>query len=332
MTDSNEASLQSQTTGAPASGSKSEDEASLGTDHGKPPVSVPWWIRAIPFAMSAFFFLSGFFAIFSPLPLILMNLRWGRKWALLGTLTNAALVAVAGGLFSLGLYGVFILSLSWALAEALRRVRKIEIAGLWGWLSIVAAALLLALGYAQFRSVNPWIEFQSHLSTLVQYLGQSMPSGNGMSGAELEEWKQNILVEFPSAVAIFSMVLVWASLVVVVRANPNGLRERLGLDPAFTRKWKAPEFLIWPTIASFSLVLVDFGVASDVGLNVFKFLMAIYAIQGLSILAFFLDAWGLRGPFRWAAYVISVFLMLPLLLSLGFFDLWFDFRAKFRQS
>jgi uncharacterized protein YybS (DUF2232 family) len=73
-------------------------------------------------------------------------------------------------------------------------------------------------------------------------------------------------------------------------------------------------------------------VVSDVSLNVFKFLMAIYALQGLSILAFAFDAWRVRGGFRALIYLLAVFFMMPLLLSLGFFDLWFDFRGKFRQS
>jgi hypothetical protein len=47
-------------------------------------------------------------------------------------------------------------------------------------------------------------------------------------------------------------------------------------------------------------------------------------------LSFFFDLWNIRGFFRAAGYLVSVFVMMPLLLSLGFFDLWFDFRAKFR--
>jgi hypothetical protein len=59
--------------------------------------------------------------------------------------------------------------------------------------------------------------------------------------------------------------------------------------------------------------------------------MAVYAIQGLSILSFFFDVWNVRGVFRVLAFLAAIFIMMPLLLSLGFFDLWFDFRSKFRQ-
>ena len=60
--------------------------------------------------------------------------------------------------------------------------------------------------------------------------------------------------------------------------------------------------------------------------------MAIYALQGLSVLSFFFEAWNVRGLFRALIMVAGVLFMMPLVLSLGFFDLWFDFRSKIRQS
>ena len=149
---------------------------------------------------------------------------------------------------------------------------------------------------------------------------------------ELDQWKQDLLVEFPSAVGVFALVLVWVNTFILLRANPRGIREHLGLNASYMRLWKAPEWLIWPTILTGFFLLVEWGRASDVSLNIFKFLMAIYTIQGLSILSFFFDLWNVRGVFRIVGFVVGVFLMMPLVLSLGFFDLWFDFRAKFRQS
>ena len=62
-----------------------------------------------------------------------------------------------------------------------------------------------------------------------------------------------------------------------------------------SRTGARPEWLVWPTIATGFGLLVDLGPASDVAINVFKFLMAIYAIQGLSILSFFFDLWNVGG-------------------------------------
>jgi hypothetical protein len=58
--------------------------------------------------------------------------------------------------------------------------------------------------------------------------------------------------------------------------------------------------------------------------------MAIYALQGLAIVNYLFDVWGLKGFFRPLGYVLTVALLLPLVISLGFFDLWFGFREKFK--
>ena len=181
--------------------------------------------------------------------------------------------------------------------------------------------------------VKPVQELSSQISEFVDYLSQSVSSNPALiNPTEAEDWKRSLLLEFPSALAIFALVLVWSNLMLLLKANPNGIREKLGLDASYFKKWKAPELLVWPTIFFGVFLVADFGIASDIALSVFKFLMAIYAIQGLSVLSYFLDLWGVRGMFRWVSFTLSLFLMMPLVLSLGFFDLWFDFRSKFRQS
>ena len=150
--------------------------------------------------------------------------------------------------------------------------------------------------------------------------------------AELDAWKQGLMIELPSAVAVMGLILVWANLAAALRLNPGNLRSRLGIHPDFLQNWKTPEWLVWPTLVAGATLLFDLGPVSDVGRNLFKFLMAIYALQGLSVLSFFFAHWKIRRPLRMIGYSLAVLVMMPLLLSLGFFDLWFDFRSKFRQS
>ena len=61
------------------------------------PVPAPWWLRVVPFFLSAFFFLSAIFGVFAPLPMLLLRFRSGRKWSWLAVATNATIVGVAGG-------------------------------------------------------------------------------------------------------------------------------------------------------------------------------------------------------------------------------------------
>jgi uncharacterized protein YybS (DUF2232 family) len=298
-------------------------------------------VKLMPFFASALFFVSALLLLFAPLPLLFAYFRSGRRWAVVAGVTNSVLVWLIAGRMSVAVFFSLVVVLSLALGEFLTRFKKPEKAVLLTLGAMAASGAALVLLYAHLHHLNPWTGLQTEVSQVVKAVGQSMSNGlpNGMKDQsltmtepELEEWKENLMTEFPSAIAVFALVLVWTNLVALLRLNPGGVREKLGLDPSFFRKWKAPEFLVWPTIASGFFLVFDGGLASDIALNIFKFLMAIYAIQGLSILSFFFDVWKLKGIFRAVGFLVGVVLMMPLVLSLGFFDLWFDFRSKFRQS
>lgn len=308
------------------------------------PVSAPAsgkvriWIRALPFFFSAFLFLSGFFAIFSPLPLILMFLGTRRGWAWLAVGTNAALVWYGTGPTTFQFYLVFVGTISLSLPEFLRRKVSLERTVVLTLLTVLLVIGLFVAAYAQLHHVNPFSEMKNlvngFVDTMIQTLSpEAREQWLGSSEIpDIVEWKHKMLVEIPSAMGILALAMIWINLTLVLRLNPKHIREVLGVDARYLQNWKCPDYLVWPTILAGFLTLASLGWPTDVALNVFKFLMAIYAIQGLAILAFLFDVWNIRGFFRTLGFVVALFLMLPLLLSIGFFDQWFDFRAKFRQS
>lgn len=315
--------------------SKEKEEAPRPRFRLQPPIKAPFWIKGIPFFLSAFLFLSGIFALFAPLPIILLGIQSNRKWAWLAALTNGAIVGLTMGVPSLAVYITTILALALFLPEYLKPGRSLaSVAGLT-LLTIAVTGLVWVAGYSQFHHVNPWLEFRTDLNDGLDYLLKSIsPEArtNLLGGLETEEWKHAFVIELPSRIAVLSLVLVWLNLVVVLRLNPVGIRERMGLDGSFFKRWKAPEILIWPVIAVGFVALLDSGWIADVAKNILYFLAAIFVFQGLSILSFLLDAWGAKGPLRTIAFLVALLLMMPLLLAMGFFDLWFDFRSKLRQA
>ena len=294
--------------------------------------SAPLWMRVFPLFTSAIFFMSGVFAVFAPIPLLFLNFRSGRAWTFFAILTNCAIVYFAGGSVSLSAYAVFVVVLAAALPEFLRAKTSVEASVGLTLISMCLVAATVFGWFAHVHHVNPLAEVRNQLSEAVDYIGKNAPQGALSGQAEIDDWKQSVLVEFPSAIAVFALVMVWANLVALLRVNPNGIREKMGLDVSYFKKWRSPQWLVWPTIATGVFLVIDAGRVSDVSLNIFKFLMAIYTIHGLSILSFFFDLWNVRGFFRAVGYLVSIFVMMPLLLSLGFFDLWFDFRAKFKAN
>lgn len=291
------------------------------------------WIRTLPYFLSSLFFLSAFFMVFAPLPLLLFHLKRGGRLMALAVLSNCILVGLLGGAASLVFYLVWVIVPALMLPVLFKRKRPIEVAVPATLAAMAALGGAIALGYAKFRNLNLVAEVSDQVTGFVDFIGQSVSVNSGVfSPGDLLEWKRALLVEFPSALAIFSLVMLWANLVLLLRSNVTGVRQMLGLEANYLKTWKAPVALVWVVIASGFAVVFGVGLVSDVGLNFFKFAMAIYAIQGLSILSYFFDFWGIRGFFRFLGFSMSLFLMLPLVLSLGFFDLWFDFRSKLKQA
>ena len=158
-------------------------------------------------------------------------------------------------------------------------------------------------------------------------------SNNGLIGdVPVEELKVNMLSEFPSLIVVFTLLLTWVNTVMIFRLQPLKVKERLGVDMTYFKVWKAPEWLVWPTIAIGGVIVFAKGIPYGVGLNLLKLVMVVYGLQGLSILAFVLDQLRVQGLFRTFIYLVTTLFMTPVRMGFGFFDLWFDFRSKFRQS
>ncbi len=312
-------------------------EGGLRPEHQRKILSrAPAWIAVFPFFLSAALFASGLFSLFAPLPLILLAIHpSGKRWIVPAIGTNALLVVAIAGLDSAIFFGVFaaIPGLIFPLA-ALRR-SSIEKSVALTLLAVVFGGGVAWFLFSVSQGVHPVSSIGTAVATWVGRFVESLPPDGRkalLGDTELGDLQQRVLIELPSAAAIFGLVLVWINAMLLIRLNPSHFLERAGWKTALLREWKAPELLLWPTIGAGFFLVVEVGVASIVALNLFKFLMAVYALQGLAILAFVLDSWKVRGPLRPVAVLVAIFLMMPLVLSLGFFDTWFDFRAKFRQS
>lgn len=92
--------------------------------------------------------------------------------------------------------------------------------------------------------------------------------------------------------------------------------------------WRVPERVIWVLIASgFALFAPDAVVVVVAG-NLFAVALACYFAQGLSIVSYFFQRFGLPRGLRVLAYLVIAFQQVAagLVVALGVFDLWGDFR------
>ncbi|NDD91105.1 DUF2232 domain-containing protein [bacterium] len=298
---------------------------------------------ALLFLFSAALYMSVFLSILAPVPLIWANLSRGRSFALVVTALNAALVFAFSRWPGLAGYLVFSVVTGWGLAELARiRLGKRErshqgVAKNLFWL-LVSSALsvllmaLIAVGvWTKVAHVAPWAELNRGLDWVGQEMLKHAPPGS-MDAADWAIQKDEWLRNFPSNLVIAVLLQCWVAMTLMLRLNPGRIRERLGIPASFQRLWRNPESLVWPTIlAGFGSVGLT-GVWADISWNLLKVFLALYGIQGLAILSGIFDLWKLRGFMRALSFFLVFTVMFPLLLALGFFDLWFDFRAKLRQS
>ena len=97
----------------------------------------------------------------------------------------------------------------------------------------------------------------------------------------------------------------------------------------FLREWKAPEPLVWGLIAcGFVLFVSGGGLLSAVALNLLLVIGACYFAQGLAVIAYFFNKNNVPRFLRGLTYVLIIFqqIFTLLVVGLGLFDLWGDFR------
>ncbi|HTL12466.1 MAG TPA: DUF2232 domain-containing protein [Bdellovibrionota bacterium] len=296
-------------------------------------LSAPRWIRLVPFLVSSLLYLSVFFAVFAPVPLLLLRYRAGWRWQVSALLTNALIVGLLGGLPSAGLFLATIGTCSAFLPYALERFRGRPDRAIGATVGAMMLAVLAgAGGMWAVSGRHPVRELKTAAQTVVQKLREVSGTPASQWTQTPEELQRELLVELPSGALILSLLLVWANMLVLTRVSPGLGRNVVGAPEGFFKRWRNPDWMVWPTIVAGFSLLSDFGPVSDVGINVFKVLMALYGLQGMAILAWILDVWQVKGLIRTCLFVLIATTGVPLLLAMGFFDLWFDFRAKFRQS
>jgi len=92
--------------------------------------------------------------------------------------------------------------------------------------------------------------------------------------------------------------------------------------------WKSPELLVWVVIAAGCMLLLPSRTLALVGANLLLGVSIIYLLQGFAIAVFYLHRWNVPRLLR--AVIFALLMLQPLatllLLLVGLFDMWFNFR------
>jgi uncharacterized protein YybS (DUF2232 family) len=264
-------------------------------------------------------------------PVLLFGFKYGIAGGL-GVIAAAFLLFVVFGAEELAfIYGLFAV-MAGLLLTLLGRIRAIEY--LVGSIAAAMLSLTAALSYYFFGS---WAAmFQELRSTLGQHLESAvrMQEKMGLPQDSLTMLKEQApqIVEMmlrllPALLLLSFAFIVLLNIIYLGRRFPERRGDWFALQ--FLREWKAPEPLVWGLIAcGFVLFLSGVGLLGVVALNLLLVIGACYFGQGLAVIAYFFNKNNVPRFLRGLTYILIIFqqIFTLLVVGLGLFDLWGDFR------
>jgi uncharacterized protein YybS (DUF2232 family) len=249
--------------------------------------------------------------------------------------TNHATVAMVGAAGVVG--GIFGGSMAFgflALAGAPAILAVLLLRRAWRLEAVLATAVLATLAgglaLATWHEPNPMIwraglekAWQSSFDTSLQIyrdVGMSTQAIADLDAARVEI-AERVGMVLPALVVLATAGLWLANL---------GISRRWVWWPQLTAlsRWRSADWMIWILIASGFALFLSSRAITWIAINLFILALACYFAQGLAIVSYFFQRVGLPRPLRAATFVVIALqnLAAALVVVLGVFDLWGDFR------
>jgi uncharacterized protein YybS (DUF2232 family) len=266
-----------------------------------------------------------------PQPVLSFGFKYGRAWAVAGTIGVTLLFLIFAGKELAFIYGLFAL-MTVLLFALLGRLRLIEIL-----VTGIAAALFAVSGGLLFSYFGSWNAVgESFRANLLQHLTAAArlyeKMGFPQESLDLLQERTPQIVEMmlqllPGLVFVSIGLIVLANVLLLCRRFPD--KRAQWISVANLREWNGPEPLVWGLIAcGFVLLIPGLEALRPLGANILLVIAACYFAQGLSIIAYFFHKNNVPRFLRAVTYALIAFeqIFTLLVVGLGLFDLWGDFR------
>lgn len=266
-----------------------------------------------------------------PLPLLAFGLKYDKGLAAGLTVAATLLLffffgsGLALGYSVLGIMAMLLLvsfGREWSI-EALVAATAI------GTLVVSSGVLLYLFGSLSYLRQAVQAALKGGLETSLK-----MHETFGFSGESLELVRKSsaeiiefILQMIPALALTGLTIVILINLILLARQFP--VYRSLFLSLSDLREWKSPEPLVWLFIFSgFSSVLPSAWGLRTVAVNLFLVSGVVYFFQGLAIVAYYFHHKNVPLFLRSLGYILIALeqLFVLLVVGLGLFDLWVDFR------
>lgn len=297
-------------------------------------------VTSLIFLLAVYMPLIGFFcAVFIPLPVLYYRAKLGRKaGAIVPTAVIAAMTIVTGGLTIDVLFFVELLLLGFMLCEFFELNLSVEKTILYATGTVLGTAAFGVIIYSNFANIGIGDLISNYIAenlkmTLALYQDMGVSETNIQLLEKSLDRIQYVLVRILPALAIASTLFVsWVNTLI---AKPVFTRRQL-FYPDFgdLNRWQAPDYFVWGIIASGLMLLLPSSSLKMLGFNVLFVLLTIYFFQGIAIIAYYFEQKRVPRLFRILLYALIALqqLMLLIVIGLGFFDTWLNFRKIGRPA
>ncbi len=266
-----------------------------------------------------------------PQPMLAFGLKHGFKWAIVGTIAATLLFFIFAGKELAFVYGLFALMTA-LLFVLLGRLRLIELL-----VTGITAVIFLASAGVLFFYFGSWPAVgESFRGNLLQHLTAAahmyQKMGFPQESLDLLQQRTPEIVEtmlrlLPGLAFVGVGLVVLANVLLLCRRFPD--KRAQWLSVANLREWNGPEPMVWGLIVcGFVLFIPGLEALRLLAANVLLVIAAFYFAQGLSIIAYFFHKNNVPQFLRAVTYVLIAFeqIFTLLVVGLGLFDLWGDFR------
>ena len=291
-------------------------------------------ITCLLITLALIFPLVGFcFIPFVPVPTLFYRCKSGRYASfilMLATITILTLFTGQMGFDSM-MIGLLLLT-GYFLGEQFQRPQSIEGTIVKSGAQVLGVGTVAALGVSLISAttvgdaVRGFVRQNLELTLIIyKEAGVAQQTIDTIAGAQ--ETIELILIRLLPAFITTSLLFVsWIS----VLSAQYLFRVKALPFPDFGRlnRWKAPEPLVWAVIICGLAGFLPQTVVRWVGINGLLILATIYFFQGIAIASFYFDKKKLPRLLRVVLYgmVLLQPLVFIILILLGFFDMWIDFR------
>jgi len=277
-------------------------------------------------AVVTFPLLGVFALLFLPLPVLFYRLKMGRNCGLaIVTISFIFLLFMTRGLAFDILYFGSLLMTGLFLGECLER--HLDIRKTIGLTTAVVTGSAFAAFflYTMVQGQTMGALLSEYLSTYFKMTAE-VYSEMGIEQSQIAQLNSAFMVILPGMFLVSYITTIWLNILII-----RNLLKRRGItlkSIEHLNQYRTPEFLVWVVIVLGLTLMLPVQPLKIIGINCLLVLMLVYFFQGIAVVSFFFQK--KKTPLALKVFCYSLIAVqlyvLILVIGLGFFDNWINFR------